>query len=386
MHFLALNENSLKRLSVHFLWGLNADSSKEKNLYAHVLFLQSHPAQLEIIKNKVAHFESYCGFIGENIRAIFWLLNWDNYRVDYYILRGYYAWQLYKEEIMMFSPSEQEEINKIGAFLAKESSNSQAQKMMRSVVKPFKWVGNQVYKRLWGKQALIITPSPDSSPSFVIDLEMLPHLQTLGIIVEKNQMIANNILDSAYRKKALETHPDRNRGDRTQFDIVQNAYDTVKQMIAQRSDIFGWKAMLDQNMEEFHQQADELSADFKNISKDYKEIAQDYKEIAQDYHDANKRMDRLIEELRQMINDQEIPSIVTDIPSRVEDNSAHQPNDDTDDSITSNQSNNPSKRGDFLPSVSSIFSYFGTFFDSNSIFSKTPMPEEKDMTWRDSGM
>ncbi len=258
MVYLALNRDNLSRLSYHFFWGLQVDELGATNLYQEASWYHYNPRDRQQMFANVQNMAQRKGFWGALVRAFCWVLNWNNYRFDYYNTQAYVSWQIYEHGIGMLSTAQKDTAENEGGFFVAGSLDNVAlidnflnkgsrgvQISVQQITTPLLWIEEHALSVLTDDRTLVTHDFATVKTHFFVNEEMLDLLEVLEIYAEPDNAVAYDDLKAAYKACCLKTHPDKPHGNAADFIQVKNAYDTLLALIKNINDPFGIQDEID---------------------------------------------------------------------------------------------------------------------------------------------
>jgi hypothetical protein len=311
MIWRAWDEETLKRLSYHGLWGLQLDVPDCPSLYDFAQSLHNDEGLRQQMIEEVQALASLTGVYGRVIRFFCWVFNWNNYRSNCYHLCAYYSWRLYEEGLNRL-PTEE---NTVNDNLAVATTAARLATLLTGLIDPLfrcslqaQVVINELFHFFRqeidalmgnGDHALDIDLSPDvnqANTHFRVTRAMLEPLSCLGLSAEIDGLLAYSELSKAYKKSCLETHPDKPTGSHEAFVRIQTAYDSLKTLIEGVNDPLGLRAFTTAYFEQLNREREEVLAAFKQHISNLDQYIQN-----RDQHINN--VDRYIDESKQYIDE-----------------------------------------------------------------------------------
>ena len=303
MIYLAMGPKKLSRLSYHVIWGLRCDIPGVKTLHDEALHLQAHPEKLDRMKRETEAILLKQGLIGWLVRTFCWLFNWNQYRVNYYSLQGYFSLALYNKGIHMLSASTQHQAIAAEGFLVQGPLNRSffginvsnglpnpvqyASNAYAWAGSHFMWAGSTIRQSIFGNNALPTTRLVEKQTHFSVSEAMLPHLSCLGLEVQVDQTVSIDDVRAAYHKAARRTHPDRDcnsQGKSEQFTQVQTSYTELSTLIqasfSSHDDPFGLLAMLEEDKQKWDEKVEELRTAYKKRDENIAEYSRGVTEFS----------------------------------------------------------------------------------------------------------
>ena len=273
MGYLALSKDSLTRLSHHWLWGLRVDNTSGENFYCAAEYLQKTPSVREKIQEQLALVSQYTFFF----QILYWLFNFNDYRLHYYQLQAYLSWELYKEGEKMFTNVSSWGVTLPEGFILGTATIASFALFARQPLQPhikrgMEWFSHNV-RGLFPKvieradvseretvaelnpsqppltTALVVTSNPalaeqgvaissgldDEANPILIDEEMLAPLAILGISKPIGYALTFKELKYSYHQSCLKTHPDITRtASNNEFRATKEAYERLLSIIRQK--------------------------------------------------------------------------------------------------------------------------------------------------------
>lgn len=313
MNYMGLSSKQLSRFSHHWFWGICIDKRQDDNLHLAALGLQQNPELRKAMDEKIQRINQRHWFIS----SLYWLTNYNQYRLNYYQLQGYWSLQLYNKVQKMFEENMFQKTGPVeaGEIVAFAVAGALAVKYLApTVLSSLSWFSNKIMHHISKKNIKAVpdtpeqkTPAPgiplpgvDVTPqqnttrpivpqpnnNFIIDENMLKNLRILGINSQVKESISFDTLKAAYKAARLRTHPDKTGGANSEaFVEVNNAYNQLIEQIhtnllpatnstSTRYNFFEKideikKDLADLRVEQelARKEMEELSADFKEISR-----------------------------------------------------------------------------------------------------------------------
>ena len=277
LNFVALQKKHLLRYSHHWFWGFRVDKPVKESLFDLATQLDSDAEN----RNKLEHQIETIGERTWLVRALYWLFNYKQYRLHFYQLQAYIALKCYQQGSEMLGEEDKRKVELDGAFWT-DSLRVVTQwtvvPLGTHVVRGFSWfyelamptlsAGIKYIKAPWEAAPPAegaASPAPQSTTgNFNVQTEMLSSLEVLGIIKQPGASLSVTELKKAYRKRCLETHPDKaGEASREAFIAVQEAYEGILSLL--EHDHAG------------SEREDEALANIAALRRDMAEIRADYR-------------------------------------------------------------------------------------------------------------
>ena len=266
----ALGQKQLSRFSYHWFWGLRVDKTEDNTCYDDAVYLQENPE----IRQKIIDQMNQVGEFLWLVRAVYWVCNIKQYRVNCYKCLSYTSLSIYQAEIKKMSKNKQIEIEQIGGFLVFITASilggflfesfrpgvfSPLVNWFRQRLEPF--LSNEIksYSRDIESSRLlsesnssydatsyslvkgILKPTENAKDSDVINTdlinqrnilvtnEIIAEFELLGITANIGDRISLSDLKKSYKKQLLLKHPDKTGLNSTKE--CQDVMDAYKKII-----------------------------------------------------------------------------------------------------------------------------------------------------------
>ena len=221
---IALGPKLLKRLSYHFLWGLQLDVEEAVDLYFWVRFLDEHEEERSLLIAQEEALLEYTGTWGSFVRGLYWIFNIAGYRENYYRLEAYRSWKLYEEVLETVAGARLRRMEASGGFFVKAYVESKRIGVSWNNVTS--WLPDVVLNLFQKEKAFPEVLKKEEMTEFKISMGMLPHLIVLGLDLHVGAEYSVSELKRVYYQKSRKFHPDRG-GTEKDFVNMRSAYEGI---------------------------------------------------------------------------------------------------------------------------------------------------------------
>ena len=313
MSYLALSKKHLSRISYHSIWGIQIDVSGRKSLYEEVTALHAQPDRLQLITNENNATSERIWFM----RGIHWCFNINQYRTNYYLLQGYYSWQLYEQGLLQLTGSTKSETDDVGGFILAKDSEL-VKKFDENLLNKIDLSANSVwfYKKIstwFGKSLVAIGDGISRAINvfnpvthFIATKKMLPYLTILGVNSKENNQISLAYIKDARKKCLLSSHPDHNNGviksDLASVQQIKDAFDELLKLINSTCDsscLLKERSELFQRMDRAQENLNKAKTAYDNYNKKVDHFQADANAFINHANQYGERVDRCAEDVRQ---------------------------------------------------------------------------------------